>query len=108
MMHIEKNYFDNLFNTVKDVKGKKKDSPKERINLKEDCRRKELQLREIPIGRIVKPKANFLFTLDEKREICEWVKNLLMLEGYASNLGKRANINEENLKGMKSHDFMCS
>ena len=91
-----------------DVKGKKKDNPIARMNLKEYCRRKELWLQELPNGRIIKPKTNFSFTLNEKREICEWVKNLLMLEGYASNLGKRANINEENLKGMKSHDFMCS
>ena len=25
-------------------------------------------------GKIVKPKASFSFTLDEKREIIEWVK----------------------------------
>jgi len=34
-MHIEKNYFDNLFNTVIDVKGKTKDNPKARMDIKE-------------------------------------------------------------------------
>ncbi|WMV46391.1 hypothetical protein MTR67_039776 [Solanum verrucosum] len=89
VMHIEKNYFDNLFNTVMDVKGKTKDNPKARMDIKEYCRRKELWLQELQNGIIIKPKASFSFTLDEKREIIEWVKNLRMPEGYASNLGKQ-------------------
>ena len=35
---------------------------------------------------IVNPKDNLSFTLDEKREICEWVKSLRMPERYALNL----------------------
>ena len=104
VMHIEKNYFDNLFNTVMDVKGKTKDNPKARMDIKEYCRRKELWLQELQNGKIVKPKASFSFTLDEKREIIEWVKTLRMPEGYASNLGKWADMNEGKLIGMKSHD----
>ncbi|WMV55162.1 hypothetical protein MTR67_048547 [Solanum verrucosum] len=104
VMHIEKNYFDNLFNTLMDVKGKTKDNPKARMDIKECCRRKEFWLQELQNGKIVKPKASFSFTLDEKHEIIEWVKNLRMPEGYASNLGKRAYMNEGKLIGMKSHD----
>ena len=73
-MHIEKNYFDNLFNTVMDVKGKTKDNPKARMDIKEYCKRKELWLQDLQNGKIVKPKASFSFTLDEKREIIEQVK----------------------------------
>ncbi|KAK6773600.1 hypothetical protein RDI58_028838 [Solanum bulbocastanum] len=87
-----------------DVKGKTKDNPKARMDIKEYCRRKELWLQELQNGKIIKPKASFPFTLDEKHEIIEWVKNLRMLEGYALNLGKRADMNEEKLMGMKSHD----
>ncbi|WMV51030.1 hypothetical protein MTR67_044415 [Solanum verrucosum] len=75
-----------------DVKGKTKDNPKARTDIKEYCRRRELWLQELQNGKIVKPKASFSFALDEKREICEWVKILRMPEGYALNLG------------MKSHD----
>ncbi|WMV34144.1 hypothetical protein MTR67_027529 [Solanum verrucosum] len=89
-----------------DVKGKTKDNPKARMDIKEYCRRKELWLQELQNGKIVMPKASFSFTLDEKREIIEWVKNLRMPKGYASNLGKRANMNEGKLIGMKSHVFM--
>ncbi|WMV29885.1 hypothetical protein MTR67_023270 [Solanum verrucosum] len=80
-----------------DVKGKTKDNPKARMDIKEYCRRKELWGQELHNGKIVKPKASFSFTLDEKHEIIEWVKNLRMPEGYASNLGKRADMNEGKL-----------
>ena len=43
-MHIEKNIFDNLFNTITDLKGKSKDNMKARMDLKEYCRRKDLEL----------------------------------------------------------------
>lgn len=44
VMHIEKNYFDNLFNIVMDVKGNTKDNPKARMDLQEYCRWPELYL----------------------------------------------------------------
>ena len=47
VMNIEKKYFDNLFNKVMDVKGKTKDNTKERMNLEEYCRRRELWLHEL-------------------------------------------------------------
>ena len=43
-MHIEKNVFDNVFNTVMNVKGKMKDTPKTREDLKLICERSELEL----------------------------------------------------------------
>ncbi|XP_070010780.1 uncharacterized protein [Nicotiana sylvestris] len=38
VMHIEKNFFDNLFNTIMDVNNKTKDNLKARMDLKEYCR----------------------------------------------------------------------
>ncbi|WMV41024.1 hypothetical protein MTR67_034409 [Solanum verrucosum] len=80
-----------------DVNGKTKDNLKARMDIKKYCRRKELWLQELQNGKIVKPKASFSFTLDEKREICECVKNLRIPEDYASNLGKRADMDEGKL-----------
>lgn len=87
-----------------DVKVKTKDNQKDRINIKEYWRRRELWLHELKKGKIVKSKTSFSFTFGEKREICEWVKKLRMLEGYALKLGKRADINEGKSIGVKSHD----
>jgi len=44
VMHIEKNSFDNVFNTVMDVKGKTKDNHKARLDLAELCVRGDLEL----------------------------------------------------------------
>jgi len=44
VMHIEKFFFDNVFNTVMDVKGKTKDNVKARLDLAEHYRRPELEL----------------------------------------------------------------
>ncbi|WMV07895.1 hypothetical protein MTR67_001280 [Solanum verrucosum] len=104
VMHIEKNYFDNLFNTVMDVTGKTKDNVKARLDLPEHCRRPELHLEESANNKLLKPKASYSFTMEQKRKICEWVESLKMPDGYASNLGKRVDIEREILHGMKSHD----
>ncbi|KAL0287390.1 UNVERIFIED_CONTAM: hypothetical protein Scaly_2766300 [Sesamum calycinum] len=44
VMHIEKNVFDNIFNTVMDIKGKTKDNLNARKDLKIICNRSELEL----------------------------------------------------------------
>ena len=42
VMHIEKNFFDNVFNTVMNVEGKTKDNAKSREDVKMFCRRPQL------------------------------------------------------------------
>nr|XP_016446420.1 PREDICTED: uncharacterized protein LOC107771546 [Nicotiana tabacum] len=80
VMHIEKNFFDNLFNTIMDVTNKTKDNLKARMDLKEYCRRSELYLTYFN-KKIQKPKASYTFTLDERRKIYSWVNNLRMPDG---------------------------
>ena len=104
VMHIEKNVFDNVFNTVMDIKGKTKDNVKARMDLKEYCKRRELELQTRPNGKLIKPKAKYTFTLEQKRKVCEWVKELRMPDGYASNLARCVDMQEGKLHGMKSHD----
>ena len=64
-MHIEKNFFDNIFNIVMNVSGKTKDNDKARKNLFLYCDRKDLQLKPQSNGRLLKPKANYTFIKDE-------------------------------------------
>ncbi|XP_028790871.1 uncharacterized protein LOC114746759 [Neltuma alba] len=103
VMHIEKNVFDNLFHTVMDTKGKTKDTIQARMDLKEYCRRKDDELVERG-GKIVKPIAKYTLNLEQKRLICQWVKNLKLPNGYASNLARCVDMKEAKLYGMKSHD----
>ncbi|WMV51070.1 hypothetical protein MTR67_044455 [Solanum verrucosum] len=76
VMHIEKNYFDNLFNTVMDVTGKTKDNVKARLDLPEHCRRPELHLQESANNKLLKPKASYSFTMEQKRTIFVISNNL--------------------------------
>ncbi|WVZ01850.1 hypothetical protein V8G54_022656 [Vigna mungo] len=79
VMHIEKNFFDNIINTV-------------------------MNLKALDNGRMLKPKANYMITKDEARIVCQWIKDLKMPDGYSSNLARCANIEKGSTQGMKSHD----
>ena len=43
VMHIEKNFFDNIFNTILNIPGKTKDILKARYDIREICHRPELE-----------------------------------------------------------------
>ena len=55
VMHIEKNVFENVFNTVMNIEGKTKDTWKAREDMTLFCQRKELE----KVGNGVYPKANY-------------------------------------------------
>jgi len=61
-MHIEKNVFDNVFNTVMDIK----DDIKARLNFKKYCWRKELKLQHLPNGKVVKHKVKFVLSKEQR------------------------------------------
>jgi hypothetical protein len=58
-MHIEKNVFENIFNTVMDVKGKTKDNIKGRLDVALFCNRKNMKL-VCNESRVAKPRASFM------------------------------------------------
>ena len=103
-MHIEKNVFDNIFNTVMDVKGKTKDNPNARQDLSVTCSRTQYQLCLDDRGWILKPKAPYTLEREDRMLVLEWVQGLQFPDGYASNLSRCVNLQECKLQGMKSHD----
>ena len=103
VMHIEKNVFDNVFNTLMDVKGKTKDNIQARMDMTVICKRKELELVKSN-GRTLKPKASFTLTKKEQKRVCDWVKGLKLPDGFASNIARCVNVDECKFYGMKSHD----
>ena len=100
VMHIEKNVFENVFNTVMNIEGKTKDNIKAREDLVMFCRRKELE--KNANGKY--PKANYTLDKNGKQAVCEWVKNLKFPDGYVSNMGRCVDLKKYKLFGMKSHD----
>ena len=100
-MHIEKKNFDNIFNTVMNVKGKTKDNAKYREDLKEFFHRPELH-RDENVNKY--PKACYTLDKDGKEQLCKWIKKLKFPDGYVSNLGRCVDLGGNKLYGMKSHD----
>ena len=63
-MHIEKNFSENIINTVMDVSGKTKDDIQARMDMSILCSRQELSLTTRgSTDRLCKPKAKFALSL---------------------------------------------
>jgi hypothetical protein len=59
VMHIEKNVFENIFNTVMDMKGKTKANIKARLDVALFCNRQNMEL-VCDKSRVAKPRASFM------------------------------------------------
>jgi hypothetical protein len=103
VMHIEKNVFENIFNTVMDVKGKTKDNIKARLDIALLCNRKNMEL-VCDGSRVAKPRTSFVLKKNTRLLVYKWLKSLRFPDGYASNISRLVNIEECRLYGMKSHD----
>ena len=66
-MHIEKIFFDNIFNTIMNDTGKTKENDKARMNLALYYRRKDLELKSGANGKLLKPKKNYTLTADQTK-----------------------------------------
>ncbi|KAK4385939.1 hypothetical protein Sango_2717900 [Sesamum angolense] len=80
VMHIEKNVFDNIFNTLMDIKGKTKDNMNARKDLKMICNRPELELDEHRPN--IMPKAVYKLGKEQKRRKLMSISFREMLPGH--------------------------
>ncbi|KAL6587745.1 hypothetical protein OROMI_000723 [Orobanche minor] len=101
-MHIEKNVFDNIFNTIMDFKTTK-DTPNGRLDLEVICKRENLNLKYVN-EKPRKPVAPFVLSKDNKVRVLQWLKDLKLPDGYASDIGNCVNVEEGTMFGLKSHD----
>ncbi|XP_078161763.1 uncharacterized protein LOC144557101 [Carex rostrata] len=104
VMHLEMNFFKNILFTLFDVKGKTKDNAKARLDMAQLCSCPHLELATNDKGNYVKPHATYCLDKKQRREFCEWVKNLKFPDGYASNLSNIVDVDDGSFSGMKSHD----
>jgi len=100
VMHIEKNVFDNVFNTVLNFEDKTKDNPQSRQDMVEYCDRP--QLAKDSNGKY--PKAVYTIDKEARAILFNWVKGLKFPDGYVSNLGRCPDTNAKRIFGMKSQD----
>ncbi|CAH9127371.1 unnamed protein product [Cuscuta epithymum] len=104
VMHIEKNCFDNVFNTVMNVKGKTKDNSNSRRDMEQMNIRRELHLYDRNMA-TYQPKASYVLDKPSIINICHWLKHEVKLpDGYSSNIGHCVNTTTNTFYSMKSHD----
>jgi len=90
VMHIEKNFFEQVINTVMDVPKKTTFGPRGKLDMAEIC--------------AVRPEAKFILDKKKKEHLCNWVTNLKFPDGFASDLSRCVEKKLFILHGMKSHD----
>jgi hypothetical protein len=52
-----------------------------------------------------RPKADFVLSRAQRKEVLHWIKMLMFPDGYAANLSRGVNLSTLRVLGMKSHDF---
>ena len=52
-----------------------------------------------------KPKADFILTRAQRREVLEWFQTLMFPDVYAVNLKRGVNLATLRINGLKSHDY---
>jgi hypothetical protein len=55
-------------------------------------------------NKILLPSTRYTLFIDEKRVICQFLKDVKMPDSYASNIARCVNIEECKISGLKSHD----
>ena len=107
MMHLEKNFTENVLYTLLSIGGKTKDNEKARKDLAIYCDRPTQHL--IPVdnsGKMKKPKAPFALSPEDKMIVLTWLKNVVRFpDGYASNWSRLVNLTTSTFTGLKSHDL---
>nr|GEV56916.1 hypothetical protein [Tanacetum cinerariifolium] len=83
VMHIEKNVFESILNTLL-MNDKSKDTAKARQDLKRLGIRSGLWLGQNKNEKCSKPQAAYSFTLEDRKKFCHFVKGIKLPDGFVS------------------------
>ncbi|XP_073064734.1 uncharacterized protein [Primulina eburnea] len=103
VMHIEKNVFESLINTLMNVKGKTKDNVAASLDMVQMGVRPELAPK-FGEKKTYLPPATCSFTKKEKLQVCQSLMDIKVPEGFSSNMKNLVCMSELKLTGFKSHD----
>ncbi|XP_042437111.1 uncharacterized protein LOC122023086 [Zingiber officinale] len=103
VMHIEKNIFESLINTLMNIKGKTKDNVAARLDIVQMGIRPQLAPK-IGEKRTYLPPAACSFTKNERLQVCRSLMDIKVLEGFSSNMKNLVCMDEMKLSSLKSHD----
>jgi hypothetical protein len=101
-MHTEKNIAEALWATMMDIKENSKDNVKARLDLEMLCDRpRQVISKAVPGKTWKRPKADFVLTRVQRKEVLEWMQKLMFPDGYAANLRRGVNLVNLRIKGLK-------
>ncbi|XP_042419324.1 uncharacterized protein LOC122007859 [Zingiber officinale] len=103
VMHIEKNVFESLINTLMNIKGKTKDNVAARLDMVQMGIRPQLAPK-ISEKRTYLPPAACSFTKNERLQVCRSLMDIKVPEGFSSNMKNLVCMDEMKLSSLKSHD----
>ena len=102
-MHIEKNIYDSILGTLLEIKGKTKDDPNLCHDLKVKRIRKGLHP-ERKGDKYIIPFACYTLTKNKKQMLFQFLKDVKLLDAYASNIRRCVKMKDNNIVGFKTHD----
>jgi hypothetical protein len=106
MMHTKKNVTEALWTTIMDIPNKSKDNVNARVDLVALCDRPNQEMKPPSGGKTWRrPKADFILSRTQRKEVLQWIKMLMFPDGYVTNMSRRVNLSTLRALGMKSHDF---
>ncbi|XP_076945935.1 uncharacterized protein LOC143617181 [Bidens hawaiensis] len=102
VMHIEKNVCDSLLGTLL-MNDKTRDMANARVDLK-NLNIRKTQWLERKGNKFYRPHPKYSLKVGDRKLFCQFIKDVILPDGFGSNISKRVTDNNSNITGLKSHD----
>jgi len=105
-MHLEKNVFESTIGVMLDIKTKTKDGLKSRLDLvNQDIRTEIHPTPAAQSGKVDLPGVSYNLTIDEKRDMCQWLRGVKVPTGFCSNIKSLVSMKDLTLTSFNAHDY---
>jgi hypothetical protein len=103
-MHVTKNIFDSIIETLLDMPRKTKDGLKSHTDLVQFNLRPEIHPILRPNVKHFLPPASYTLTVEEKKAFCQCLRGVQVPTGFSSNISKLVSMSDLSMFGYNSHD----
>ena len=104
MIHVEKKCIWQYYEHCDGDADQTQDNDKAMLDLEEYSRHRKLNLQQLVDGQLRKLKASYTLSSTQRQDMCRWVQELKMSDGYVSNLCWCVNVAQKKFYRMKNHD----
>jgi hypothetical protein len=105
-MHLEKNVFESTIGILLDIKTNTKDGLRSRLDLVDQDIRTEIHPTPAPqTGKVDILSASYNLTRDERRVMCQWLRNVKVPTGFSSNIKSLVSMKDLTITSFNAHDY---